>query len=65
MAVELSIKVSNPEQSYIQKWLHMPDQGALAMSKTDTQLQSYVEEAVKNFKGNVDDIDIKMKMNGW
>ncbi len=65
MAVEVSIKVSNPEQAYTQKWLHMPEDGALAMSKSDEKLAAYVEEAVRNFRGNVDDIDIKFRMSGW
>ena len=55
---EISIKLSNEEQSFTQKFLSY-DQ--IQLTHTDPTLQDYVRQTKEAFKGNVDDCVIKIK----
>lgn len=63
--IELSIRVSNSEHSYIHKILCSHD---LLLSKADVVLSEWIEEAVQKFNAlspdeTVDDVVIKTKMD--
>ena len=53
--VEVKVKVSNEEQKYTQKF---PCYQPISISKDDPTLAKMVEETLKNFKGDVDDVKI-------
>jgi hypothetical protein len=57
--IELSVKVSNSEQHYTQKFLI--HQEGLSLSHDDPELARMVNEAIANFKGSVDDVLVKVK----
>ena len=53
--VEVKVKVSNDEQKYSQKF---PCYDSITISKDDPTLAKMVEEAIRNFKGDVDDVKV-------
>jgi hypothetical protein len=57
--IELSVKVSNSEQSYTHKFLVYE---ALTLSEDSPMLADYVSQARACFKGEVDDVRISAKM---
>jgi hypothetical protein len=57
--IEVSVKVSNSEQSYTQKFLVYE---SFSLSHDDPDLKKMVDEAIANFKGNVEDVNVKIKM---
>lgn len=61
MTIELSVRVSNAEQRYTHKFLCYEDENIL-LSKGDETLKKYVQEAVNNFKGDVDSVRLTFKM---
>lgn len=71
MSIEISVKVSNDEQKLVKKFLFYPQKAgnglekSLFLSKDDPELRNMVEDAVKSFKGDVDDVSLTIKMNGW
>lgn len=60
--IEVSVKVSNSELSLTEKYLEYQ---AFSLSKDDPKLSKMVEDTVKKFKGDVEDIRIVAKMNSW
>ena len=58
--VEVKVKVSNDEQKYTQKF---PCYEAICISKDDPTLAKMVEEAIKNFKGDVDEVKVTFAYN--
>ena len=59
MATEISVKVSNDEQKLTQKFLVYE---TISLTKDDLKLQQMVESTIKNFKGVVEDVVVKVKM---
>jgi hypothetical protein len=59
MAAEITIKVSNDEQKLTQKFLEYE---TISLTKDDPKLQQMVESTIKNFKGIVEDVVVKVKM---
>lgn len=53
--VEVKVKVSNDEQKYIQKF---PCYEPITISKEDPVLDKMVQEAIKNFKGIVEEVKV-------
>ncbi len=58
-AVEVKVRISNPEQKYTKKELCYE---AISMSKDDAQLLKIVEGAIKDFKGPVEDVNVTLNM---
>jgi hypothetical protein len=58
--LEIKILISNEEESYIQK--HLVYDEDVTLCKEDPKLQKLVNDAIKNFKGNVDDVILRIKM---
>lgn len=56
--IEITVKVSNEEQKYSQKFLCYDN---LTISHDDPKLKGYVNEAIENFKdaGSIDDVVVK------
>lgn len=52
------VSVSNQEQKYKQKFIHI---GELTVSRRDADLYNLVKEALGNFKGDVDGIKINVE----
>jgi hypothetical protein len=57
--IELSIKVRDDESTLVQKYL-LHEEG-LTLSHDDASLKKMVDETVANFKGNAQDVIIKIK----
>lgn len=55
-AVEVTVRVSNDEQKFIQKFLLY---SSFTVSHEDPVLKNCVDETVKNFKGEVEDVVVK------
>lgn len=54
---EITVKVSNPEQRYSQKFLEYTP---LTLSHDDPKLKAFVEQTVRDFKGQVEDVVVKV-----
>jgi hypothetical protein len=54
-ATEVKIKISNPDQKYIKKYLSYEP---LTISKEDPGMMAMVEQALKEFKGEVEEISV-------
>ncbi len=63
--IEISVKVSNEEQTLVQKYIHYPLVGkpetSLMISHDDSELARLVNEAISKFKGQADDVIVKFK----
>lgn len=57
--IEVTIRISNDEQNYNQKFL-LHHEG-LSLSKEDPELLRMVNETLANFKGHVEDVLVKIK----
>lgn len=57
--IEVSIKVSDDSSSLVKK--HLLHEEGLSLSHDDAILAAWVNEAIEEFKGNVDDVVIKTK----
>lgn len=57
---EIKVKVSNDEQRYSQKFACYEP---ITISKDDPTLAQMVEEAMKNFKGNVEEVKVIISYN--
>jgi hypothetical protein len=53
--VEVKVKVSNEEQKYTQKF---PCYESITISRDDPVLSKMVEDTLKNFKGDVDEVRV-------
>ena len=58
--VEVKVKVSNDEQKYTKKYLCYE---TIELSKSDAKLSFMVDEAVKEFKGPVEDVNVTFNMS--
>lgn len=58
--VEITVRVSNDEQRFTQKFLSYEEH--VGCSKSDPILSPMVEEAIKNFKGTVEEVHVKLTM---
>ena len=56
--VEIKIIVSNEEQKFVQKHLCYE---RISLSRSDEIIASLVDSMLKDFKGNVDEIDLVCK----
>jgi hypothetical protein len=59
--IEVSVKVSDEEQTLTQKYLHYPQNSELFISHEDTELKRMVEETIGKFKGQPTDVIVKFK----
>ena len=64
--IEITVKVSNSEQTLTQKFLHHCDipggEGqCLMLSHDDEQLSQMVNETISKFKGQAEDVVLKIK----
>jgi len=58
--IEISVKVSNDEQRLTQRFTHYDP--PITASMADPQLNQMVQSTIENFKGNVDDVLVSIKM---
>jgi hypothetical protein len=58
--VEIKVKVSNPEQRYVKKFLCYDK---VNVDKKDMILSKFVQEAMDDFKGDVDDVNVNINMS--
>ncbi len=58
-AVEVSVKVSNEEQTLTQKFIHHSDN--LRISHDDPELTKMVDDTIAKFKGKATDVVVKVK----
>ncbi len=58
--IEISVKVSNEEQTLRTK--HLDYSEDIVLSKDDSKLNEYVEKTVKDFKGVPEDVVLNIKM---
>lgn len=58
--LEISVRVSNEEQSYTKKYLEYSED--LVMNHDDPRLAAFVQQAIGEFKGTVDDVTVRVKM---
>jgi hypothetical protein len=56
---EIAVKISNSEQRYVQKFLCYDN---FTISQDDEVLKKMVQDAINNFKGNVDAVSVKISM---
>ena len=60
--IELAVKVNNVYQKYIQRFDIDPAFDKISLDRNDPKLIECVETTVKNFKGDVDDVQVTVKM---
>ena len=60
MAIEISVKVSDDDQTLVQKFLHYPT-APLAVSHEDPDLSRMVNDTIEKFKGQATDVIVKLK----
>lgn len=58
--VEISVKVSNADQTFVMKYLEYSEH--IVLNKDDPILSAMVEKAVKAFGGVVDDVVVRIKL---
>jgi hypothetical protein len=57
--IEVTVKISNDETRYSKKYLI--HQEGLVISKDDKTLKAYVDQAISEFQGTIEDVVIKIK----
>ncbi len=58
--IEISVKVSNEEQTYTKKYLEYSED--LVLNHEDPRLAEFVKQAMGEFKGIVEDVVVRAKM---
>lgn len=63
MVAEITVIVKDSDKTYRQKFLNYSEtDGQVNLTHECPVLVSYVEEAIRNFKGTPDDVSIKVSM---
>lgn len=61
MAIEITVKVSDDDQTLTQQFLHYNSDEPLSISHDDPHLSSMVNATKDNFHGEATDIIVKLK----